>query len=75
LPLSPDSEGFSTLHIWLDGSVIETFVDKRQVVTTRTYATGDESAGLHVVWLGATASLQSLTICNLKPISEDRLTS
>jgi beta-fructofuranosidase len=35
LPLSPDVNGDSTLHLWIDGSVMETFIDKRQAITTR----------------------------------------
>jgi beta-fructofuranosidase len=75
MPLSPDTDGLSSLHIWIDGSVIETFVDKRRAITTRCYATTVEPAEIHVVWTGAVDSLMSLIVSGIKPISDDRLTT
>jgi hypothetical protein len=75
MPLSPDSDGFSTLHIWIDGSVIETFVDKRRAITARCYPTANELAEIHVGWTGAVDSLKSLMLSGIKQISDDRLTS
>jgi beta-fructofuranosidase len=75
LPLRPDSNGFSTLQIWIDGSIIETFIDDTQVVTTRCYAAPDEPGQIRVNWNGAINLLKSLSVSGIKPVSDDRLTS
>src|SRR6266446_3110253 len=62
LPLSPDRDGLSTLHLWKDGSVIETFIDKKHVVTTRCYAAAAGPAELRVVWNGASNLLKNLSV-------------
>ena len=75
LALRPQSNGLSTLHIWIDGSVIELFVDSRQVKTIRSYESASESSDIHVRWTGAAHSLVNLTISDIRPISKDRLTT
>ena len=75
LPLSPDANGDSTLHLWIDGSIIETFIDRRQVITTRYYAAPNEIGEIRVVWKGPITSLRRITISGIKPISSDRLTT
>jgi beta-fructofuranosidase len=73
--LTPEIDGLSSLHIWIDGSVTETFVDNRQVITTRCYETDDESNEIHVVWAGASDTLKSLIVSDVQRISDDRLTT
>jgi len=73
LPLSPDREGISTLTLWIDGSVIETFFDNKVSITTRCYA--PSSGDLHLAWTGDIDSLYSLSISGVTPISDDRLTT
>ena len=75
VPLNQDRDGLSTLHIWIDGSVIETFVDKRHAITTRCYSAAPEPAGIRLAWNGAVDSLKNLTVSELKAISDDRLAS
>jgi beta-fructofuranosidase len=75
LPLSPDANGDSTLHLWVDGSIIETFIDSRQAITTRFYGAPDEAGEIRVVWMGPVTSLKRMTISGIKPISSDRLTT
>ena len=75
LPLSPDSGGISFVHIWIDGSIIETFVDKKHAITTRCYTVPEESGEIHVVWAGAVDMLKSLIISDVRPISDNRLTT
>ena len=75
LPLSPDANGESTLHLWIDGSIIETFIDRKQAITTRYYGAPDETGEIRVVWGGPVKSLKSMTISEIKPISSDRLTT
>lgn len=75
LPLSPDSKGQCSLHIWVDGSVIETFVDKRHAITTRCYAPGADADGIHLAWSGAADTFAGLTAWELRPASSNRLTT
>jgi len=75
VPLSPDRDGHCSLHIWIDGSVIETFVDKRHAITTRCYAIGIEASGIHMAWAGAVDSLIDLAASEVRPASNDRLTT
>jgi beta-fructofuranosidase len=75
LPLSPNADGDSTLNLWIDGSIIEAFIDGRQVITTRYYGAPDEVGEVRVVWNGPISSLKSMTISDINPISSDRLTT
>jgi beta-fructofuranosidase len=71
--LAPDYEGISTVDIWIDGSIIETFVDSREVMTARCYTNTQE--GIEAVWTGAADARKSLTVTGVTPISSDRLTT
>jgi beta-fructofuranosidase len=71
VPLSPDADGNSLLHLWIDGSVIESFVDSREAVTARCYTPGE----IEFAWIGPRDALKSLVVSNLKAISDDRLTT
>ncbi len=73
IPLTPDGEGISSLDLWMDGSVIEVFVDKRQAITERCY--GADAGEIGAVWVGASHALKELSIAQVTPISADRLTS
>jgi beta-fructofuranosidase len=73
LPLSPDRDGISSLHLWMDGSVIEAFFDNKEAVTARCYASS--SGELYLAWTGRTDALKSLSVSGIAPISNDRLTS
>jgi beta-fructofuranosidase len=75
LPLSPASDLVSTVHIWLDGSVVETFLDKRQAMTTRCYEPAGHAGEVQVTWSGASGQLKDYAIFQLQPISSDRLTT
>ncbi len=73
LSLSPDYDGISTVHIWIDGSIIETFVDGEEAMTARCYTPAREA--IQAVWTGATDARKELTVSGVMPISRDRLTS
>jgi len=75
LPLSPDQDGFSTLHIWMDGAIIETFIDKKQAITTRHYDAPDDTGEIRIVWNGPCAALKKMAISGIQSISNDRLTT
>jgi beta-fructofuranosidase len=71
VPLSPDREGLSSVRLFIDGSIIETFVDNKEAVTARCYTPGN----LQVARTGAAGTLSSLEVSSITPISTDRLTS
>ena len=73
LLLSPDQDGVSTIHLWMDGSIIETFVDRKEAMTARCFT--PSPAGVQVVWTGAADAVKNLTVSGVTPISNDRLTS
>jgi beta-fructofuranosidase len=75
IPLNPDSERVSNIHLWVDGSIIEIFIDSKQVLTMRSYLDNAESAGLKVLWSGAAEALVNLTVSSIIPISGNRLTT
>lgn len=73
LPLSPDRDGISSLNLWMDGSVIETFFDNKQAMTVRCYT--PSSGNLHLAWTGDIDALKRVSVSGVKVISDDRLTS
>jgi beta-fructofuranosidase len=73
LALSPDGGGISTVHLWIDGSVIEIFADSREALTWRNFA--PSPGDIQVAWTGPAAALTSISVSSVKPISDDRLTS
>jgi beta-fructofuranosidase len=73
VPLSPGADRVSTVHLWMDGSVIEVFLDSRQAITARCYA--PTTGKILVRWTGSATALKSLTASEVIPISPDRLTS
>jgi beta-fructofuranosidase len=73
LNLAPSHDGVSTVELWIDGSVIEIFVDKQEALTLRNYS---EAGGtITIAWTGDVSALHSMGICGITPISDDRLTS
>jgi beta-fructofuranosidase len=75
LPLDPGVDQISTIQIWLDGSVVETFLDKRQAMTTRCYEPADQAGEVQVIWSGSPGQLKDYAVFQLRPISADRLTT
>jgi beta-fructofuranosidase len=63
------------LHIFLDASVIETFGNNRAGIIDRIYPSSAEALGIGLFAKGGSAVVQSMEIWDLKPISNDRLTS
>jgi beta-fructofuranosidase len=70
VPLSPGPDGVSQVQLWMDGSVIEVFVDRKQAMTARCY--NPSPFAIDVVCTGAK---ESLNVSSINPISPDRLTS
>jgi beta-fructofuranosidase len=51
LPLPPNADGISSLDIWIDGSVVEIFIDSKQAMTARNYQ--PSLGNMLVKWTGA----------------------
>jgi beta-fructofuranosidase len=71
--LSPNEKGISTIDLWMDGSVIEIFIDGREAMTVRSYQ--PTAKDIRIAWTGAAETLKSLAVSDVAPISADRLTS
>jgi beta-fructofuranosidase len=63
------------LRVFLDASVIEVFANSRASISDRAYPLKPASVGIGLFSKGGSAQLRSMTIWELKPISNDRLTS
>ena len=63
------------LHFYIDGSVIESFVNKRSAYTKRFYYRGSSAPQIGIRIIGKTRSLSNLSMWQISPISPDRLTS
>ena len=63
------------LHVFLDASVVETFANNSTAIIDRVYPSAADALGIGVFARGGTAVLRSLEVWDLKPISDDRLTS
>jgi beta-fructofuranosidase len=75
IPISLRDNEELELHLYADGSVIELCVNKQVAWTKRFYAKSDSSQDLCLNWAGNTADIASLTVWQLAPISNDRLTT
>jgi sucrose-6-phosphate hydrolase SacC (GH32 family) len=75
LPVSLDEKADLELHLYIDGSVIELFVNKQAACTKRVYRPGNSAHDLRLQWAGKTSSIVNLSVWNMAPISADRLTN
>jgi beta-fructofuranosidase len=73
IALSLDREGISTIDLWMDGSVIEIFLDRRDAMTARSYKPAGKE--VFIAWTGSAATLKSLSLSDVAPISANRLTN
>jgi len=63
------------VHLYVDGSVIELFVNQQIACSVRFYPTGANPQDLRMQWIGKTTNLMSLCVWQMLPISADRLTT
>jgi beta-fructofuranosidase len=63
------------LHLYIDGSVIELFVNNQVTCTTRFYYPGPTAPEIAVSITGNPSSISRLSLWQLNPISKDRLTT
>jgi beta-fructofuranosidase len=75
LPVRLTPKGKLELHFYIDGSVIELFVNKQFAFTKRFYYPGSSAPPTGIRITGTTALISTLSIWSLTPISSDRLTT
>jgi beta-fructofuranosidase len=73
IQLAPDEP--LTLHFYIDGSVIELFVNNQTTYTKRFYYPGPTAPEIAVNITGNAADVTRLSMWQLTPISKDRLTT
>ena len=55
------------LHVFLDRSILEVFINKRQCLTQRIYPSGAESLGVSLTGHGGVASVRRLDAWEVAP--------
>ncbi|HVJ09823.1 MAG TPA: glycoside hydrolase family 32 protein [Acidisarcina sp.] len=63
------------LRLYLDGSVLELFINDRIACTRRIYMRGEKATDVLVKFEGGSDQLQDLSVWQMKPISHNRLTT
>lgn len=72
--LDPGERNELQLHAFVDGSVVELFLNDRQALTKRFYYARSTAQKLRITWRGNAADLVLCSSWELSPISADRLT-
>jgi beta-fructofuranosidase len=75
IPLALVDRENMELHLYIDGSVIELFVNNEVAYTKRFYYAGTAPQDLCMKWTGKTENILSFSAWQLLPISLDRSTS
>ena len=75
IPFDPSGSDELTIHCYIDGSVIEAFVNNQAAYTKRFYYSGPVAPKTNIQIIGNTTNLSSLSIWQISPISSDRLTT
>ena len=75
LPLRTNGNEEIEIHLYIDGSAIEAFINQQITYTKRFYPSGTRAprAGLRIA--GRTTDISSLSLWQISPISPDRLTT
>jgi beta-fructofuranosidase len=75
LPVLLEEKEDLELHLYVDGSVIEAFVNHEGAWTRRFYPPGSSPQDMRLQWTGKTAGIVSLSVWQISPISAHRLTT
>ena len=80
MPIHLDKQGLAAseplqLHFYIDGSVIELFVNNQVTCTKRFYYPGLTAPEIAVSITGNQKDISRLSMWQLTPISKDRLTT
>ena len=70
-----DARNDLELRAYIDGSVIELFVNDRVACTRRFYYPGNKAPEIRIGISGSTDGLKRLMVWQITPVSPDRLTS
>jgi beta-fructofuranosidase len=68
VPLNPSDDGTFKLHLFLDKSVLEAFIDGGRQAVTRVIAAGEEDLGVEIFAAGGDAKVVSLDVWQMAPI-------
>lgn len=63
----PDSQGKIKLHVFLDRSIIEVFVNDEVAMASRIYPTRADSLGVRLVATGGEAQVKSMDVWTIEP--------
>ena len=74
LPLRRSNNEEIEIHLYIDGSAIEAFINRQITYTKRFYPAGSTVPRVGVKIAGRTSDISSLTLWQISPISPDRLT-
>lgn len=72
IPIPPTTNGYLSLHVFIDHSVIEVFVNQKATICTRVYPTLRESIGVEVFAKGGSLIIQELDIWDLNEVFYDQ---
>jgi beta-fructofuranosidase len=75
IPILQNENHNLDFHLYIDGSVIEVFVNGEATYTKRFYGFSSESQDLQMQWVGRTTNIAKLQVWQFAPISNDRLTT
>jgi beta-fructofuranosidase len=75
LPVVPGENKDLDLNLYVDGSVIEVFINGEAAYTKRFYCPENTAPDLQMQWAGRLADIANLRVWQLSPISIDRLTT
>jgi len=75
VPIHLNPAGEIELRFLIDGSVIESFVSKQVAYSKRFYYSDTSAPTIKVEIVGKTTNLSAYSICQMSPISPDRLTT
>ncbi|MGD0911227.1 MAG: glycoside hydrolase family 32 protein, partial [Terracidiphilus sp.] len=75
LPILPGANKNLDIHLYIDNSVIEVFINSEAVYTKRFYDSDISAQSLQLQWTGRSADISNFQVWQLTPISNDRLTT
>ena len=75
IPIRPGENQNLDFHLYIDGSVIEVFVNGEVTYTKRFYDPVNTPQTLQMQWIGRTTNIANMQVWQLSPISNDRLTT
>jgi beta-fructofuranosidase len=75
VPIGVHASNALEVHMFVDGSVVELFINKQVAYTKRHYYAGMQAPAMSIKFTGEITALSGLSMWQLTPISGDRLTT